>query len=70
MMAERKVRSCTKQWKGQKRIHNSGKTLRGNRPHGRNTCKLENYTNTDVKEIVGWHELDSSGSGDTCSKSL
>jgi len=39
MMAETKVRSCGKQWKGQKRIHNSGRKLRGNRPLGRLTCK-------------------------------
>jgi hypothetical protein len=51
MMAERKVRSRDTQWKGQKRIHNSGKKFRGNRPHGRNTCKLENNINIDVKEI-------------------
>jgi hypothetical protein len=51
MMAEVKVTSCDKQWKGKKRTHNSGRKLRGNRPHGRNTCKLENNTNIDVKEI-------------------
>jgi hypothetical protein len=34
-MAEAKVRSCGKQWKGEKRIHDSGRKLRGNRPLGR-----------------------------------